>query len=240
MSKEAKLYLNSVAAAGLLMLVDCAVPWKFFNVAEFLSYLIVACIAANCRLRLPGLAEGQSLAFAIVVIAIANLPLPETLIVGSVAVLVEALWKPRVRPVAGRVPVLLGACTISIVIAHNICEWPGVATLLDVELTAFAGAALYLAANGSLIASAVAITENFPFLSVWRAWFIGALPYYLAGAAIAAFISRANPWIDWNATLTLLAPLFVIFWSYRQVVDDWGSRSDTVRAIARSSNFPDY
>ena len=240
MSKEAKLYLNSVSAAGLLMLADCAVPWKFFNGAEFLSYLIVACIAANCRLRLPGLAEGQSLAFAIVLVAVANLPLPETLIVGSVAVLVEAFWKPRARPVAGRVLVHLGACTISIVIAHNVCEAPGVAAALGIELTAVVEAAVYLIANGSLSASAVAITENFPFLAIWRVWFIGALPYYLAGAAIAAFISRANAWIDWNATLTLLAPLFVIFWSYRQVVNGWSGRNDTARAIARSSDFPNF
>ena len=239
-SNEAKLYLNSVGAAGLLMLVDCAVPWKFLNVAEFLSYLILACIAATCRLRLPGLPEGQSLAFAIVLIAIANLPLPETLIAGSVAVLVEALWKPRTRPVAARVLMHLGACTISIVVAHNACESPGVAAALGVELRAFAGAAVYLIANGSLIAAAVSLTESLPFLSVWRSWFISALPYYLAGAATASFVSRANPWIDWNATLTLLAPLFVIFWSYRQVVDGWSGRNDAARAIGRSSDFPDF
>jgi hypothetical protein len=217
-SKEAKLYLNSVSAAGLVMFVDCAVPWKFLNVAELFSYLIIVCIAATCRLHLPGLPKNHSLALAIVLIGIASLPLPEALLVGSVAVLVEALWNPPSPPETRRILPHLGSSAIGIVIAHDFRASSWIAARNSAELTALAAITVFVLINTSLIVGAVAISEKQPFLDLWRLWFAGALPYYLAGASIVAFACRISLSIDWSATLTLLAPMFAIFWCYRQVI----------------------
>jgi hypothetical protein len=200
------------------MFVDCAVPWKYVNIAELFSYLIIVCIAATCRLHLPGLPQNHSLALPIVLIGIANLPLPEALIVGSVAVLVEALWKPPNPPETRRILPHLGSSAIGIVIAHNFRESYWIGASNNVELIALAAITVFLLINTSLIVGAVAITEKLPFLDLWRLWFAGALPYYLAGASFVALTSRISLSIDWSETLTLLAPVFVIFWCYRQVI----------------------
>jgi len=222
-SKEAKLYLNSVSAAGLVMFVDCAVPWKVLNVAELFSYLIIVCITATCRLHLPGLPKNHSLALAIVLMGIANLPLAEALIVGSVAVLVEALWKPPSPPETRRILPHLGSSALGIVIAHDFRESSWIAAWSSVELTALAAITVFLLINTSLIVGAAAITEKLSFLDLWRSWFCGALPYYLAGASLVAFTCRISLWINWSETLTLLAPVFVIFWCYRQVFEQRAS-----------------
>src|SRR5208337_2221475 len=126
MSKEPSLYLNSVIAAGSVMFVDGLVPWRIGDPAEFLTYLILAATAATFRFRLRGLPANDSLAFLIILMGIANLPLPQALLIGSVAVLVEALWKPTIRQAASRVLLYLAACVISVVLAHDVSGLPSI------------------------------------------------------------------------------------------------------------------
>jgi hypothetical protein len=222
-SKEARLYLNTVGAAGIVVLVDCAVPWRFFNAAEFFCFLMLACITATFRLELPGFPENHSLSLLVVLAAIVNLPLPEMLIVGSVAVLVQTWWNRRADVEARRVLPLFGATAIGMVVAYTVRASSWIAGTNSIEAAALLSVMAFLLVNTGLLMGAIAIGEKRSFLEVWRSWVAGALPYYVPAVFFAALTPQFNPSINWTAALTLLAPLFVIYWSYRQVVDGWAN-----------------
>lgn len=218
MSNESRLYHNSVIAAGMVMLVDGLVPWKSFDPAELLSYLILAAVAATCRIRLPGLRSNCSLGFLVILASIANLPLPQALVTGSATVLVEALWKPSPRLATAGVLFDLACGSIGIVLAHDIALLPWIGEWNSTELAVLVGTAVYLFMNTALLAGLAALNDGQRFRRLSRSWIAGAAPYYLAAAAAAAFIVHLGNAIDWKSVLSILAPTFVIYVYFRHFI----------------------
>jgi len=216
------------------MLVDGAVPWRFRNAPEFLCYVMLACMTATCALQLRGLPVNHSLAFVVVLSAIASLPLPEMLVIGAVAIVVQTLWNRRTQPEAARGLPLFGGNAIAMVTAHSFRESDWLTAKHSAELTALSTATVFLMVYTAVIAGAVALRERRSVLSCSRSWLAGALPCYVPGAFFAAFIAQCSPAVDWIATLTLLTPLFLIYWTYRQVVDGWATPLYAARSPARS------
>ena len=221
MPSVAKLYVNSVVAAGLVMWVDGFARWKMGDPAQFLTYLILAAMAATWRLPFSGLpaAANCSAGILVVIAGIADLSLPQMLVISSTAALVESLWKPKVPLARGRVMLPLAASAISVVLAHDVAFLPVVSRRNCVELTVLIGTGVFLAAHTGLICGALAMIEDQPFRAVARAWIAGTAPYYLAGAGIGALTGHLSSSIDWRSALSVLAPMFVLYMYYRHLVE---------------------
>ena len=201
------------------MLVDGLVPWRFVDPAQFLTYWILAGLAATCRFRMHGISAAHSLAFLVILMGIADLPLPQTLVIGSAAALVQALWKPRNGHRESRAWFHLAACAIGIVFAYDVAHHPWIEAWNNTGLMVLTGAGVFGLVNTGLIAAAAAMVEGKPVGQVSLSWILRAIPYYAAGAATAALSSYLGRSIDWNSALLVVAPMFVIYVCYRQFIE---------------------
>src|ERR1041385_2440294 len=77
--------------------------WGFLNFQHhdqlrFLSFALTAVLASVLKVRLPGVVGNVSLSALFVLIGIVNLSLPETLLIGTISMLVQCYWRTTGRP----------------------------------------------------------------------------------------------------------------------------------------------
>ena len=215
MSREAKLYLNCVIAAGGIMLVDGLAPWEFADVGQFFAYLILGALAAALKFRLPGMQGSYSLGFIFILIGFASLSLPQTLLIGCTVVLVHVLWRPVMKPTVIRVLFNVASAAIAVVSAYDVAHHPAVLASGSIALVVLISTVLYFIINTTLMAGAISLVQQEPFLKVLAAWLAWAAPYYVVGATAAAFTSYFSRSMDWQAALLIVLPVLLIHVRYR-------------------------
>jgi len=219
MSREAKLYLNCVIAAGGIMLVDGLGPWQLSDVGQFLAYLVLAALAATLRFRLPGMQGAYSLGFVFILVGFVNLSLPQTMLIGCTVVLVHVLWRPATKPIVIRVLFNVSAAAIGVVSAYDLSHQPAIVASGSIFCTVLVSAVIYFVINTALVAGAIAMVQNTPFQKVLRRWLSWAAPYYIVRATAAGLTSYLSRSIDWRAALIVLAPVFFLHGYYRRTVE---------------------
>src|SRR5438046_7034235 len=98
MSANAKAYIALVIALGALAGVRGVLAWPPHDLLRFACYLALAIPASGLKVRLPGVMGTMSVLFVFLLAGIVELGLPETLIMSAVCVLVQAYWRPMVKP----------------------------------------------------------------------------------------------------------------------------------------------
>src|SRR5215470_3241349 len=95
---RAKVFIGLTAAAGATVLATALLRWHSDDLLKFACYLLIAVVAATLKVRLPGIEGTMSVHFLFVLLGVLELSLPETLVIGCAAALVQSLWRPRQRP----------------------------------------------------------------------------------------------------------------------------------------------
>src|SRR5581483_10562470 len=85
-------------ALGGAALAAALVSWGAYDPLRFVSFVTVAALGSVLKLRLPGVTGTISVSALFVLISIVNLSLPETIVVGVISMLVQSLWRTKVRP----------------------------------------------------------------------------------------------------------------------------------------------
>src|SRR6266850_6408054 len=99
MSNNAKLFVGLTIAAGSLILVGCLVNSRTFpDLAIYVSCFALALLSSTLKVRLPGITGTISTNFLFVLISTAVFSLTETVVLASVACLVQCVWNVRRRP----------------------------------------------------------------------------------------------------------------------------------------------
>ena len=116
MTVGGRIYLGSVIALGTVILFGCAALDPHLpNTALFLQLLALAILASTFKIRLPGMEGTISLNFVVYLIGINTLTLTETVLMASVATLVQAVWRTRKRPQV--MQVLFNVATLAITVS---------------------------------------------------------------------------------------------------------------------------
>ena len=100
---RARLYIAITAVAGTLVLGNSLLHWQSHDPIRFVCYLLIAAMAGTMKVRLPGIEGTMSVHFLMVLLGIMELSLPETLLIGCIAALVQTVWKLNQRPKPVRV-----------------------------------------------------------------------------------------------------------------------------------------
>src|SRR5260370_24173764 len=98
MSTKAKLYMALMAMAGMTALKVGIDPWKSEDPIRFLCYLLVSTVASGCKVSLPGVTGTMSVNFLFILIGIAELSLPETMLIAWTATLFQSFWNSKSKP----------------------------------------------------------------------------------------------------------------------------------------------
>jgi hypothetical protein len=226
MTTGARLYVYATVVLGLTLLCGCLIWFgQFPDVAQYLAYFSLACIAAMLKVRLPGLKGTISVNFVFILIAVVELSLAETVILAFVATLVQCLWRPKTWPSVIQVLFNASAVVISAVLAYGAARAMPLASLAWISLAP--AATVFFVLNTGMVSLVLALISKTHPLAVWKQCHLWTSPYYLVGAATAAAIGTSAHIVGWRLSLTALPLMYLVYLYYRDYVS-----SQTARALA--------
>src|SRR5260370_22175523 len=113
-----KTYVASIVVLGFLALVAAVPQWTPQDPRRLIVFLLVAAIGSSMKVSLPGVQGTMSVFFLFVLVAIAELSLPDVLLIGIVSVFVQCFWHTKSRPKPIQIPFNLSATCVTITITY--------------------------------------------------------------------------------------------------------------------------
>jgi putative nucleotidyltransferase with HDIG domain len=220
MSHKTKFFISLVIAVGWVELIRNLLAWRADDLTGFLVYFVIAILLSGLKLRLPGVTGTISVCFLFVLIGIVSLNLPQVLLTGCSAVLVQYLWhsSKKLRLVQGLFNI--GSAAFAISASYHVFHSVWLRTLpLEQAVLLAVLACTYFITTTILVAAVIAFTEGKMIRSVWRTSYLWALPYYLLGAAIAGIFEVAQRRLGWQTSMLVIPATYIVYRSYRLYLD---------------------
>ena len=196
-----------MAFSGLVIASGTAVLFRAFaypasrNIAEFICYLLIAVLASRLKVSLPEVTDNMSVNYMFVLIGVLDLSFTETVMMGTVGVLVQSFYGQKPRPV--RIAFNLCATAFASAMAYDFYHRVSpVYGKVDIRpLLLVLAACIYFFINTGSVATLITLTERKSFRKIWVQHYGWSFPYYLGGAAIAGVIGWLNVSFQWESSL---------------------------------------
>jgi hypothetical protein len=216
LTNSAKMLIGAVAICGSAVLVRGVWSWTHVDAIRFAAFLAVAVVAAMFKVKLPGMNSSMSVNLPFILLSVAELSLPEALLIGCASTLTQCLRVAQNR--RNPVQIVFNVCTVANAVA---LAWvlfnrqhPGSNAALHTLLLTLAAAG-YLAANTIPVAAILSVTDHKNILKTWRQIFLLTFPYYLLSVGVTAIASAAGHYVGWQAPLLALPGMYAVYASYR-------------------------
>ncbi|HEX7288282.1 MAG TPA: HD domain-containing phosphohydrolase [Candidatus Angelobacter sp.] len=162
---------------------------------------------------MPGIEGTMSVHFLFVLVGVLELSLPETLVIGCTAALMQTLWKPRNRPEPAKVIFNVFSMSANAICLTYLVYHLSIGFLRNsTPLMLVASACAYFLSNTMAVSAVIALAERKSFRNLWTECYFWSFPYYLAGAAVAGLLNFSNRHVGWQSSLLVLP---VMYWIYR-------------------------
>jgi diguanylate cyclase (GGDEF)-like protein/putative nucleotidyltransferase with HDIG domain len=234
LSMPAKLFVGTAVAIGSATMAFAFWHWHSFDPTRFLSYLLVALLASGLKVQLPGIDGTMSVNFLFILLGVMDLSLPETLVIGCAATLMQSVWqiRSRIDPVkvlfniAG---MMANACALTYLSYH----WLAARFASNKPILLMAAALVFFFANTLPISLVIALTEGKSARKVWSECYFWSFPYYLVGAAAVGLVGIINRSVGWETSLLLLPLIYWVYRSYRLYLGRLEAEKDRVEIEKR-------
>ena len=214
MSNTAKLYAISVALVGLaLSTIFVASGWEFPETPRFLILLLLTSLAAILKVKLPTIEGSMSVLFVFLLIGIATMSLSQTLVLGSIATLLQCMWKPKKRLLPLQVLFNLASVNLSTIAAFYVPSF--LAQGVDSPVSLVLSACTFFAINAGLVSLVISLVEKQGLEKILRQCYLWSFPYYLVGAGIAGAVSSSSHQIGWKTSMFILPLMYLVYRYYR-------------------------
>ncbi len=217
MTISAKLFIGAMAAVGVTALAGGLMQWECKDPVRFLSFLIIAVVASRLKIKLPGTNSNMSVNLPFILIAVAEMSFPETVLIAAFSAFIQGLpakgW--RMKPVQAlfNVSTLVVAVSAAALVFRYSAAIPSLAA--KSLLIALAGAA-FLVADTLPVAAVIALTENLNLAKLWRDMLEMTFSYFALSAGIAAIAATASHYVGWQTPLLMLPVMSGAYLSYRR------------------------
>ena len=222
MEDRRNLFIAFVIAVGATVLEFALYRWTPPELPHYLVFFLLALAASTRKIRLPGVTTTISPSFLFVLIGIVNFNLPQVLVLGCAATLVQCVWKPKRQPTLVQVVFNVASWSISISIAywlsHFLSSLSGAPSSLILLLSL--GACVFFVSHMGLLAIVLSLSEQRELGEVWQRCFSAFFPFYLTGTAISALACITTRTIGWRTSLLLLPAIYLVYLSYRLRVEN--------------------
>jgi len=214
MTKTAKLYAITVAVAGLALTTTfIAAGWAFPETPRFLILLALTSIAAILKVKLPTIEGSMSVLFVFLLIGVATMSLAQTLVLGSIATLLQCAWKPKRRLQPLQVLFNIAAINLSTIAAFYVPNL--LAQGMDNPVSLVLSACTFFAVNAGLVSLVISLAEKESLERILRQAYLWSFPYYLIGAGIAGAVSSSTHQVGWKLSLFILPLMYLVYRYYR-------------------------
>jgi hypothetical protein len=237
--RPAKIYVAVVIVAGVALLGWGVVEFESESAARLLAYLGLVILTSVWKVWLPRMTGTISVNFVVVLAAIAELSLPEVMILTIAATVVQSLWKPEQRPVPVQILFNVATLLITASLAYGTLHW-----LRTTEaggswpFALFAATAVLYCGNTIIVAAAVRLAENLPLGEVWQRCCFWSFPYYVVGAVFAGLMVMTSAAAGWLVSFLVLPLMALVYVSYRIHVGKLGKAPPVTGAPAPEASQP--
>ncbi|HMK30224.1 MAG TPA: HD domain-containing phosphohydrolase, partial [Terriglobales bacterium] len=229
---RAKAFWALEVAAGAAVLAWAVARWETVDPLRFCAYLLVALLASTLRVSLPGLNSSISVNFFFILLGVSELTLPQTLMMGCGAVLVQSFWKLRRKPRFLQIAFQVANTAATIAVCYGVYHRIAQLFQNSLALLLLASAFTCFVVSSAAAAALSALAENKAFRQVWQEGYFWSLPYYLVGAGVAALVSYVNLFVGWQTSLMVLPIIYWTYRSYRVYLRRLAAEKDHVENIA--------
>lgn len=215
-SISARMFVALIIISGLLLMGDAVLNAKQVPTAKFLAFLLVACVAARLRIKLPGVTGTMSVNLPFILMAAAEMNTAEALTVGFISTFFQCFAKGKKF---NAMQVAFNCCAITLAVAATrlIYESPSLASVVSTPALRLAVAAAgYAIANTIPVAIVIGLTETVSTLRTWLEMLQLSFPYLVASAGIAGLALTLTGEIGWQVPVAVLPIMAGIFQSYRR------------------------
>ena len=234
-SISARTFVALIVISGLLLLGDAVLNVKQAPTAKFLAFLLVACVAARLKIKLPGVTGTMSVNLPFILVAAAEMKTAEALAIGFISTFIQCLPKGKKF---NWVQTAFNCSTITLAVAATrlIFEAPSLASVVgSPSLRLAVAAAGYALINTVPVAIVIGLTEAVSVLRTWLEVLQLSFPYLVASAGIAGLTLTLTQEIGWQVPLAVLPIMAGIFVSYRRYFSATAtSKTATMRVESRN------
>ncbi len=216
MSTRTKLFVGITVSLGMVVLCSALWRWQSVDLTRFACYLAVAVLASSLKVQLPGIDGTMSVNFLFILLGVMELSLPETLLIGCIATLIQSVWhtKNRLDPVKVLFNVF-GMMANASALCYVSYHWLGARFGNNKPILLMMAALVFFLANTLPISVVIALTENKSSRKVWSECYFWSFPYYLVGAAAVGLVGIINQRAGWQTSLLVLPVIYWVYRSYR-------------------------
>jgi diguanylate cyclase (GGDEF)-like protein/putative nucleotidyltransferase with HDIG domain len=216
LSIRARLFIGLVITAGSMALIGAASEPILTDLPRFFCYFGLALLSGGLKVALPGVTGTMSVNFLFILIGVAELNLPQTLILGLTAALAQTFWRAKKKPTWVQILFNQAAVGLAINLAFVSYRSP-FANLFgsNVPIKLIFAATAFFISNTFPVSCIISLTEGKSLHKVWKECYFWSFPYYMVGAALVCVISWVNKSIGWQFSLLVLPVCYVIYRSYR-------------------------
>jgi diguanylate cyclase (GGDEF)-like protein/putative nucleotidyltransferase with HDIG domain len=217
LSLQTRLFVGIAASSGVVVLTYALLHWQSQDLTRFICYLAVAILASGLKVQLPGIDGTMSVNFLFILLGVLELSLPETLLIGCTASLVQSVWQARKR--LDPVKVLFnvaGMMANASALTYFTYHWLAVRAGSNKPILLMVAALVFFFANTIPISLVIAMTEGKASRKVWSECYFWSFPYYLVGAAAVGLVGMINRSAGWETSLLVLPLIYWVYRSYRQ------------------------
>jgi len=210
------MFVALIVISGLLLLGDAVLNAKQVPTAKFLAFLLVACVAARLRIKLPGVTGTMSVNLPFILVAAAQMNTAEALAIGFISTFFQCLGKGKKFNLV-QTAFNCSTITLAVAAARLVYAAPSVASAVSSPSLRLAiAAAGYALANTVPVAIVIGLTEAASILRTWLEMLQLSFPYLVASAGIAGLALTVTQEIGWQVPLAVLPIMAGIFLSYRR------------------------
>jgi len=215
-SFSARMFVALIVISGLLLLGDAVLNAKQVPTTKFLAFLLVACLAARLRIKLPGITGTMSVNLPFILVAAAEMNTAEALAVGFISTFFQCLAKGK-KFNGMQVAFNCSAITLAVAATRLIYTTHSLASMVSSpSLRLAVAAAGYALANTVPVAIVIGLTEAASMLRTWLDMLQLSFPYLVASAGVAGLTLTLSQGIGWQVPLAVLPIMAGIFQSYRR------------------------
>ncbi|HEX9255569.1 MAG TPA: hypothetical protein VF938_08480 [Candidatus Angelobacter sp.] len=215
-SFSARIFVALIVISGLLVLGDAVLNAQSMPTAKFVALLLVACVAARLRIKLPGVTGTMSVNLPFILVAAVEMNTAEALAIGFISTFFQCLAKGKKFNLV-QTAFNCSAITLAVAATRLIYASPSAASLVSSPALRLAVAAAgYALANTVPVAIVIGLTEGVSMLRTWLEMLQLSFPYLVASAGIAGVALTLGQEIGWQVPLAVLPIMVGIFQSYRR------------------------
>jgi diguanylate cyclase (GGDEF)-like protein/putative nucleotidyltransferase with HDIG domain len=216
LSLQTKAFVGATVSLGLVALLYSLFHFQSQDWMRFVCYLAVALLASGLKVQLPGIDGTMSVNFLFILLGVLELSLPETMVIGCTATLVQSVWQARKRldpvkvlfNVAG---MMANACCLTYLTYHWLAQRLGT----NKPILLMVAALVFFFSNTLPISFVISMTEGKSSRKVWSECYFWSFPYYLVGAAAVGLVGIVNRSAGWQTSLLVLPLIYWVYRSYR-------------------------